>query len=158
MAEIPLEKKGGMPGWVWLLLAVLLAGLLLWWLMAGNDRNNTTEVTRADPAVMGAPIEGAGAYAVGDAVNLDNAIINSVSGNRSFTVDASGQNMPVLFDAGQAPGTTGNDPGFVEGMVVNLDGTVRSASEQLPEGVTANQLGGADRYIYASNIEVVSRP
>lgn len=37
MAEIPVEKKGGMPWWVWLLLALLVAALL-WWLLDDRDR------------------------------------------------------------------------------------------------------------------------
>lgn len=36
MAEIPVEKKGGIPWWVWLLLALLLLGLLFW-LFADDD-------------------------------------------------------------------------------------------------------------------------
>ena len=36
MAEIPVEKKGGMPWWVWLLLALLVAALL-WWLLGDDD-------------------------------------------------------------------------------------------------------------------------
>lgn len=36
MAEIPVEKKSSL-AWLWLLLALLLIGLLLWWLLDDND-------------------------------------------------------------------------------------------------------------------------
>ena len=36
MAEIPVEKKSNLK-WLWILLAVLVAALLLWWLLADND-------------------------------------------------------------------------------------------------------------------------
>ncbi len=36
MAEIPIEKKSSMT-WLWVLLAVILAVLLLWWVFSGDD-------------------------------------------------------------------------------------------------------------------------
>ena len=155
MAEIPIEKKGGIPGWVWLLLALLLAALLLWWLLADDDE----EVAYTEPAVVAAPVEAAGAFAVGEAVNLDNVNVTSLAGDMAFNVDANGQNMLVMFDQTPTPGTaTEGEFDINPGMVLNIDGTVRSTSEPLPQGVTVDQLGGADRYIYATNMEVVSRP
>ena len=47
MAEIPVEKKSGIPGWVWLLLGLLLLALLLWWLLSDDD-----EVEVADTAIV----------------------------------------------------------------------------------------------------------
>ena len=156
MAEIPLEKKGGIPGWVWLLLALLLAALLLWWLLADNDAE---EVAYTDPAVVAAPVATTDAFAIGEAVDLNNVTVTSLAGDMAFNVDAQGQNMLVLFDQTPTPGdATEGEFDINPGMVMNIDGTVRSASEPLPQGVTIDQMGGADRYIYATNMEVVSRP
>lgn len=37
MAEIPIQKKSGIPPWVWILLLLLLAGLVWFLLAAGDD-------------------------------------------------------------------------------------------------------------------------
>ncbi|MGB3626942.1 MAG: hypothetical protein WA989_14010 [Henriciella sp.] len=43
MAEIPVEKKGGL-SWLWILLAVILIALLVWWFM-GTDDDDEADVT-----------------------------------------------------------------------------------------------------------------
>ena len=58
MAEIPVEKKGGIPWWVWLLLALLVAALL-WWMLDDDD---------APEQVAAAPYEEVAAPAETDAV------------------------------------------------------------------------------------------
>lgn len=157
MAEIPIEKKGGIPSWVWLLLALLLAALLLWWLLGREDEEVVVAPVAETAAV--APVAAAGAFAVGEAVDLDNVTVTSLAGDMAFNVDAQGENMLVLFDQTPTPGTaTEGEFDINPGTVLNLDGTVRSASEPLPAGVTIDQMGGADRYIYASNMEIVSQP
>lgn len=50
MAEIPVEKKGGIPWWVWLLLALLLLALL-WWLLTRDDEE-VAVVEPVAPAVV----------------------------------------------------------------------------------------------------------
>lgn len=157
MAEIPLEKKSGIPGWVWLLLALLLAALLLWWLLADDEEVAVVE----NDTVAAAPIvpAAAGAYAIGESVDLDNVRVTSLAGDMAFNADVNGENMLVLFDQDPTPGTaTEGEFDINPGMVMNLEGTVRSASDPLPAGVTIDQMGGADRYIYATDMEVVSRP
>ena len=54
MAEIPVEKKGGMPWWVWLLLALLVA-LLLWWLLDNDDERE--QVAAAPYEEVAAPVD-----------------------------------------------------------------------------------------------------
>lgn len=160
MAEIPIEKKSGIPGWIWALLAVLLAALLLWWLLGqtNEDPDLVESNTVAAAPVVAAPGDADG-FAVGEAVDLDNVRVTSLAGDMAFNVDANGQNMLVLFDQTPTPGTAQEGEFDVNpGMVMNLDGEVRSASDPLPEGVTIDQMGGADRYIYATGMEVVSRP
>lgn len=52
MAEIPVEKKSGM-GWLWALLALVLAALLLWWLFSEMDDDRVAEGdTRDEVAVV----------------------------------------------------------------------------------------------------------
>jgi hypothetical protein len=172
MAEIPIEKKSGLPGWLWPLLAALLAALLLWWLLSDNDEEEvrTTDTVATAPvetaapvgagtaAAVGAAAGAASAYTVGQTVSLDNARVTSLAGDTAFNVDANGQNMFVAF--GEEPGRTATREGQIDvqpGMTVNLDGQVRSAAEQLPPGVTADQLGDASQYLYATEIEVVGQ-
>jgi len=171
MAEIPIEKKSGLPGWLWPLLAALLAALLLWWLLSDNDEEEvrTTDTVATAPVETAAPI-GAGtvaaagaagaaaAYTVGQTVSLDNARVTSLAGDVAFNVDANGQNMLVAF--GEAAGRTATTEGQIDiqpGMTVNLDGQVRSATEALPQGLTADQMSGASQYLYATEIEVVGQ-
>lgn len=37
MAEIPVEKKSGVPGWLWALLALILLALVVWWFVSQAD-------------------------------------------------------------------------------------------------------------------------
>ena len=54
MAEIPVEKKGGIPWWVWLLLALLVAALL-WWML--DDDDEVEQVAAAPYEQVAAPPE-----------------------------------------------------------------------------------------------------
>ena len=49
MAEIPIEKKSS-KAWLWILLLALLAGLLIWALLANNDADDDAVVT--EPVAM----------------------------------------------------------------------------------------------------------
>jgi hypothetical protein len=37
MAQIPVEKKSGIPSWVWILLALVVIGLIAWFLLGNDD-------------------------------------------------------------------------------------------------------------------------
>lgn len=97
MAEIPVEKKGGIPWWVWLLLALLLLGLLFW-LFADNDEAERVPVAGTEPvavetdvgtvatvapgagAAAGAAVAGAGGEVPGGPIT-DLATIASATGD-----------------------------------------------------------------------------
>ena len=49
MAEIPVEKKSS-KSWLWLLLALLLGALILWWILA--DDGDDAELVDNDVAVV----------------------------------------------------------------------------------------------------------
>ncbi len=161
MAEIPIEHKSS-KGWLWALLALLLIALLAWWLL-DNDGDDVVEYTDND-TVATAPADtammadtDATAMAVGDSVNLENIQVTSLAGDMAFNADVNGQTMLVLFNQEPTPNdSTEGEYDINPGSVVNIEGTVRSASEPLPDGVTAQVPSGTERYIYATSIEMVS--
>jgi hypothetical protein len=159
MAEIPIEKKSGF-NWLWLLLAAIVLALLAWWLLDDDGDvveytdNDTAAVVADDTMVAATPV--VGMMAIGDTVNLDNVRVTSLAGDMAFNVDANGQNMLVLFDQTPTPNTaTEGEYDINVGSMVNLDGEVRSAADALPTGITAEIPAGTDRYIYATDIEMV---
>lgn len=63
MAEIPVERKsGGMPWWVWALLAAILVALLIWWATDTDDRSQVEPVgvEAVEPAGTAEPLAPAG--------------------------------------------------------------------------------------------------
>jgi hypothetical protein len=165
MAEIPVEKKSG-KSWLWIILALILLALLAWWLL-NDDGDEVVEYTDNDTvaastatgaaagAVAGAATAGTEPLAIGQEADLDNVRVTSVVGDAVFNIDAGGQNMLVVFHEGETPNAPvegGID--INEGSVLSLEGTVRAASEPLPEGITAEIPAGTDRYILANRIEM----
>jgi hypothetical protein len=51
MADINLERKKSSLGWLWILLALLLVGLLLWWFLGANDDEVGDEVYDDEAAI-----------------------------------------------------------------------------------------------------------
>ena len=151
MAEIPVEKKSG-KGWLWALLALLIIALIAWMLL-GDDGDEPVDTTET---VATAPM-GTGVLEIGESVDLENVLVTSLAGDMAFNADVSGQNMLVLFNQEQTPGdAVEGEYDINEGSTVNIEGSVRSAAEPLPEGVTAQIPAGTDRYIFADTIEMVS--
>jgi len=70
MAEIPVERKSNHT-WLWLLLALLLIGLLIWWLASGDDESEAEQIavaeetTATQAATPAGALAGAGAAAAG---------------------------------------------------------------------------------------------
>lgn len=53
MTEIPIEKKGGIAWWIWLIIAAIVIALLIW-LFAGRDQRNDAVQTTAPTALPAA--------------------------------------------------------------------------------------------------------
>ncbi|QNE05953.1 hypothetical protein [Croceicoccus marinus] len=156
MAEIPIKEKSDKK-WLWIILAVVALILLAWWLL-DNDDGDVVEYTDND-TVATEPMAGTAmtAMAIGDTVNLDQVRVTELTGDMAFHVDANGQDMLVLFDQTRTPDTAKEGEFDINvGSLVNLDGTVMSASEALPAGVMAEIPAGTESYIYATDIEMVS--
>lgn len=56
MAEIPVEKKSNLT-WLWIVLAIVLIGLLLWWVLAEDD---DVEALEGDAAAIEQPYDAEG--------------------------------------------------------------------------------------------------
>lgn len=156
MAEIPIKEKSDKK-WLWIILAVVALILLAWWLL-DNDDGDVVEYTDND-TVATEPMAGTAmtAMAIGDTVNLDQVRVTELTGDMAFHVDANGQDMLVLFDQTRTPDTAKEGEFDINvGSLVNLDGTMMSASEALPAGVMAEIPAGTESYIYATDIEMVS--
>ena len=151
MAEIPVERKSN-KGWLWALLALLLVALLAWWLLSDDG----DEEVLVDDTVAMAPMD-TGMLEIGESVDLDNVLVTSLAGDMAFNADVNGQNMLVLFNQEPTPGdAVEGEYDINEGSIVNIEGSVRSAADPLPEGVTAQVPAGTDRYIFADTIEMVN--
>ena len=176
MAEIPVHKKGGIPWWVWLLLAILLAALL-WFLFARDDNDadrvaapvettqpvdtmvtdNTMVGTDATgpittlAALTAAPM----ATMQGRQVNLTGVPVGEVTADEGFYIGETAPNRAyVVFNETPTPGTAQEGNYDVNAdSIVNLTGTVRPASEA-PAGKTIP--AGVDSFIYADTLAVTN--
>ena len=178
MAEIPIEKKsgGGIPGWVWLLIALLIAGILLWVFTGDDDRDERVAETPVatqpmDTAQVGSaggtdgPITDLGMLMtggeemVGRQVQLTNVPAGDVPTDAGFWI--TGENNAreyVVINEVRTPNTP------IEGKVdvnpgdrVDIVGTVRSAAAGAPEGAaipapTAPLPEGIGHYIEAERV------
>ena len=148
MAEIPVEKRSGIPPWVWILLALLLVGLLAWWLLDDDDGD---VVDYADTDVVAGA---AAAYAIGDDVDLEGVRVSSLAGDMAFYADVEGGPMLVVFNEDQTPGTAmEGEKDINPGMMVDIEGEVRSASTPLPAGYNATIPSSEAMYILARDVE-----
>lgn len=182
MAEIPVEKKGGIPWWVWLLLALLIAALL-WWLLDDDDEREQIAAAPYEQTV--APIEpGAGAAAttapaapsgdaasgpitslaafsgagadeiVGRPVELDRVPVMEMVSDAGFYVGSSpADRVYVLLDEQKTPNQPGEGRVNVnQGQTVGLSGIVRSAADGVASGLVLPE--GVERYIWANSATV----
>jgi len=183
MAEIPIEKKsGGIPWWVWLLLAAALAALLIW-AFTGNDRDDpaleqTAAVTapvagedsmaanQMDASATGGPITDLNMLLTGDAnalvgreVRLSGVPAGSVPADAGFWVTGdNGQREYVILHEVRTPNTP------IEGKInvnqgdrLDIVGTVRSADQGVPKDAaipapTAPLPEGVTHYIDARSV------
>ena len=172
MAEIPVEKKGGIPWWIWLLLALVVAALI-WWAVAASDDDSevpvvadttmveeTTEVTAPEMGALtdGMAIYGPGvviAQLIGRDVDLNNVAVQSLVGDMSFYIGDSEQNRAlVVFDETQTPDTA--KEGMIDvnpGSVVSIDGSVVNPAD-LPDDIRVDIPAGVDAVIRATAINL----
>ncbi len=161
MAEIPVDRKSGVPGWVWVLLALFVLALLAWWILDDDDGdvveytgNDVVAEQSVDTMAAGSA---AGALMIGEAVDLDNVRVTSLVGDMAFNADVNGQNMLVLFNQEPTPGdATEGEYDINPGSIINMTGTVRSAADGVPANVTAQIPAGTEKYIFADTIKMVN--
>ncbi len=109
MANIPVERAGGTPWWLWLL-GLLVLGLLLWFLIgAFSDDDEVVEVV--DPVeVVETPVVPV------TALDLSDLYVTRVTGDRTFFVAPSeamaSDETLVILDQEMSPGAPG-----IEGQV-----------------------------------------
>lgn len=149
MAEIPVERKGGIPWWVWLLLALLLLALL-WWLLADDDEEVAVVVPVA-PAVVDtdtgvvpaeAAVVGTAAAATGPITDLT-AITSSTDGSLAGReVRLTGVTAgPVPDDAGFWLGGAGGERVWVVLEEVRTPNTPVEGRVDVNEGDTVDVIG-----------------
>lgn len=161
MAEIPVTKKSGLPWWVWLLLALLVLALIYFLFLAGDDDVDTVERTDVEVVETAGVItdlttieQGTAATLAGRRVDLDGVTVESMAGDRGFTVtDGLGASAFVVLQE-VVPGPDSGADGDVNvdaGQTLDITGEVfaiengRINNEPI-EGLPA----GTDLAIYAS--------
>ena len=165
MAEIPVERKSGFPGWLIALLVLALLALLAWWLLADDDEVVEEDLVDNDPVEQVAPAVVTSLAALqaipadqlpGTEVRLDGVPVQSVESDAGYWIGTSETDrMYVLLNEVATPGTdTEGRVDVNEGSMVSLTGTVRSAAEEMPEaGLVVPD--GVENYIWASDTNVV---
>lgn len=159
MAEIPVQRKGGMPWWGWALLAVLAVALLIWLFTSMNDADREEAVNLRAPAVLAAAdapattIAAARSAEPGRAVALEGVRVLSVLGDRGFLVGPSAEeSVLVVLDQTPTPNTpTEGRYDVTAGQMVDVNGVVRSVRD-IP-GVIQNLPPNTRTVIYAHSLD-----
>jgi len=172
MAEIPVqERRRGMPAWLWILIAVIIVGLVIWWWASDTDRDRAVgpvspveQSGEMDDSVAMAPITSldqltaAGTTPIGREVQLTGVTVGESLGDASFWIGSGDQREYVVISETRTPGTP------IEGAVdvnpdsvVDIHGTVQSAAAGAPEGAamgtpTDPLPQGIDHYILADRV------
>ena len=178
MAHIPVQPKDrGVPGWLWLLLALLAAGILAFFLLFADDDDaddvstagDTTRVVTPAPTPVAAALTsldsldaatGARSLA-GRRVEVSDAeVLRAVSDSAFYVRSASGREVLVVLDEDEGVSTAGSAAGFdvAPGDRVRLRGEVREATGTMagvPQAARSGLRAGA-LYVAASAADVVA--
>ncbi|WP_431469727.1 hypothetical protein [Sphingosinithalassobacter sp. LHW66-3] len=158
MAEIPIEKKKGVPGWIWAVLALIILALLLWAFLGDDDDdvlvtepvpvtapaettpmtdNMAMETTESDAPITDlTTITGATDNSiVGREVDLTGINVVEMRSDAGFWIaDASGERVYVVLD--EEIDRSNNVEGRVNvdaGDTVAIRGAIRDAAGGIPE-------------------------
>ncbi len=180
MADIPVERKGGFPGWLWLVLALLLA-LLLFLLLGrgcGNDADDVVAPDTSTAYVAPAPVDNDGLDFTGDAdissiddlfaraaagsivgstVRLSDVLVSNVVGDSTFYVtNGSERAMVVLEGLGESQSNMGAADGryaIHDGDTLDIMGRVAALDGSLQARYGGAMEGAAsDYYIRARRV------
>jgi len=132
MAEIPIEKKSSL-AWLWILLGLVLAGLLLWWLLSGDDEPDSAGVATEETVASSTadPSMAAGAGALASIESVEEANQRALERVRNDP-DASPR-VYFVFDSAE----------LTSGAQAVIDAMLEARSDAATEGVTLT--GFADR-------------
>lgn len=146
MAEIPIHKKSGL-AWLWVLLGLLVAALILWALLADHDSPRENAVSTADQTTAAAPNDTTMAGANG--TNADTGAPET-SGNSLMTAEsvaaANRRSLErVKADAGATPRVffQYDSPNLSDGARAVLDAALAGHPSARDDGMTL--AGFADR-------------
>lgn len=142
MAEIPVERKGGIPWWAWLLLALVAAALLIWAFTGDDDDVAGLPEERAVLAeqgvVGGGPITSVAgimladhAGLIGKEVALQDVRVQEVVSDRGF-FEGPTREESVFVVLDQVPTPTTPTEGRYDvtaGQTIDVNGYVRAADD-----------------------------
>lgn len=179
MAEIPVEKKSSMT-WLWVLLAVLVAALLLWWVLGDSEDEAvdlagvetvqadrlTTESVTTDQAAAAGPVTDVSMLIptiapemVGREVRLTGAQVQEVVSDIGFWIGPNNdQRVFAVLSQQATPGTPTEGAADVNaGARANITGTIRTRQEVmqgLAQGDVMNLPQGVDRFLVVENYQI----
>lgn len=147
MADIDVQRKGGM-GWLWWVLGLLLLALIVWWIAAAGD-DDDAEVAVVDPAPVVTPtttpevvagatgitladIMGNPAAYVGQSFSDDEVRVAEVPTDRGFWIEDEGQRIFAIL----------NDNPQEEPLDINPGQTLRVQQAMLRAPATLNEVPG----------------
>ncbi len=178
MAEIAIEKKSqGTSWWLWLLLALIVIGGLIWY-FAARDRDSSTETrNRSDTTATNSGtitdmsvlynVSNPSDY-VGRTVSSAPVRVLSVTGDRTFWVgDAIGRQSLVVLKQQATPGQPATEgrydvnPGQmvkVYGQVERFPGFAEAQKMWNVNDSTKAQLDVQKVYVAADRLDITQRP
>lgn len=180
MANIPVERKGGIPGWVWLLLGLLLV-ILLFFLLGdgcGNDVDDlvvtdTTSYVEPAPVTPTNDLDFTGpadieqlnmlfanadpSTIVGKSVRFNDVTATNVTGDSTFYVsDGTNQAFVVLEGMGESQSGGGCEDGrycIREGDKLDITGRVRALDETARSKWTIRPEAAQGYYVAARRVD-----